>query len=338
MRLYVGIDLHSTNMYVAIMDHQFRRIFKRRIANDLDLVLSVLEPYRHDLHGIAVESTYNWYWLVDGLMAAGYTVHLAHTAGNKQYEGIKHTDDKDDALFLAHLLALGILAQGYIYPKEDRPVRDLLRKRLFLVRQRTAHILSFQAMIQRHKGVKIGVNDIKKLKSADGENLFEQKHLCLSAQTTICCIAFLTDHIRQLEKAVKEQIKVRKPFQYLLTVPGIGNILGLTIMLEVGQINRFPQVGNFASYARCVRTDRVSNGKSKGKGNRKNGNRYLAWAFAEASHFSIRYNDTLRRYYQRKLAKTNAAVAAKAVSNKLARACYYIIKDQVPFRQEALFC
>jgi transposase len=109
-------------------------------------------------------------------------------------------------------------------------------------------------------------------------------------------------------------------------------------MLEVGDISRFPKVGHFASYARCVPTERLSAGKSKGKGNRKNGNRYLCWAFVEASNFSRRFNEKFRRYYQKKSAKTNKIIATKAICNKLARICYYIMRDQVPFDDEANLC
>ena len=220
MQLYAGMDLHSRNTLVAVMDSGFRRVFQKRVANDLALLLATLEPFRDDLRGIAVESTYNWYWLVDGLMEAGYRVHLANPSGIKQYE----------------------------------------------------------------------------------------------------------------------RLKLRKSFQSLLTVPGIGDIVALTIMLEVGDIARFAKVGNFASYARCVSSKRLSDGKKKGQGNRKNGNRYLAWAFVEASHYARRHNERLRKYYQRKLAETNEAVATKALCNKLSRACSYIRRDQVAFREEALFC
>jgi len=151
-------------------------------------------------------------------------------------------------------------------------------------------------------------------------------------------IRFLGQYIKTLEKVVKDKIKVKKPFQCLKTVPGIGNILALTIMLEVGDINRFPKVSNFSSYCRCVSSKRLSNGKSKGKGNKKNGNRYLAWAFVEAVHFTIRSNQRFKKYYQEKAAKRNNIVAIKALSNKLARACYYIMRDQVPFKGDALFC
>ena len=127
MSLYAGMDLHSSNTYLGIMDDKFKRVFKKRLKNDLSLILSTLEPYREDLNGIVVESTYNWYWLVDGLMDAGHgKIHLANPCAVKQYEGLKYADDQHDAFWLAHLLVLGILPECYIYPKDDRPVRDLL--------------------------------------------------------------------------------------------------------------------------------------------------------------------------------------------------------------------
>jgi transposase len=119
-------------------------------------------------------------------------------------------------------------------------------------------------------------------------------------------------------------------------VPGIGNILAMTIMLEVGDISRFAKVGNFASYCRCVSSQRLSDGKSKGHGNRKNGNRYLSWAFVEAAHLTRRHCQQFRRYYNRKVAQANTSLATKALSNKLARICYYIMRDNVPFREELL--
>ena len=339
MALYAGMDLHSRNTLVGVINGSFQRIFDKRVPNDLSLIVDTLEPFACRLKGIVIESTYNWYWLVDGLMDAGYSnVRLANPSAVKQYEGLKHTDDRHDAFWLAHLFALGILPEGYIYPKEDRPVRDLLRKRSFLVKHRTAHILSLQSMLEREKGYKLRGNEIKRLKTEDIARIFSQEHLVMSAQANRASIEFLRHHIKRIEKAVRNRVKLHRSFEYLMTVPGIGDILALTIMLEVGDIARFARVGNFASYARCVSSQKLSDGKKKGQGNRKNGNRYLAWAFVEASHHARRYNERLRSYYQRKCAKRNQAVATKAVCNKLARACYYIIRDQVPFREEALFC
>lgn len=340
MELYAGMDLHSRNTFVGIMDKEsMKRVYEKRLNNNLDVILNALEPFCNELKGIVVESTYNWYWLVDGLMNAGYSfVHLANPSAVKQYEGLKHIDDRHDAFWLARLLSLGILPEGYIYPKEDRPVRDLLRKRFFLVRQRTSHILSLQSMIERSLGQRISSREIKKLKTEDVDKIFKEECLVLSAGVSVSNIVFLTHHIKRIEKAIKEKIKIRKPFECLLTAPGIGDILALTIMLEVGDISRFRKVGNFSSYCRCVSSNRISNGKRKGKGNTKNGNKYLSWAFVEAVHHAKRCSVRIRKYYQRKAAKRNNIVAIKAVSNKLAMACYYMMRDQVPFKEETFFC
>ena len=340
MELYAGMDLHSRNCFVGILEKDTgRRVFQKRLVNDLPIIVNALEPFRQELEGIAVESTYNWYWLVDGLMDAGYKcVHLANPSAIKQYEGLKHTDDRHDAFWLGHMLSLGILPEGYIYPKKERPVRDLLRKRSFLVRHRTSLILNLQTMIERSTGKRLGSTDIKRLKAEDMEQMLKEEHLILSAGASVSSIEFLGHHIKRIEKAVKSKMKIKPSFEYLLTVPGIGNILGLTIMLEVGDIHRFPKVGDFSSYCRCVSSNRISNGKSKGKGNKKNGNKYLAWAFVEAVQFARKFSPRLAKYYQRKTAQRNKIVAVKALSNKLARACYYIIKDQVPFKEDALFC
>ena len=337
MQLYAGLDLHSRNTYIGIMDKEFKRVFGKRVSNNLPLILKTLDPFQDQLEGIVVESTFNWYWLIDGLMNAGYhCMHLANPAAMKQYEGIKHTDDQHDAFFLAQMLILGILPQGYIYPKEDRPVRDLARKRLFLVRHKTSHILSLQSLIARCSGQRVSANEIRKFTVEDLQRLLEQEYIVLSAQANLDTIVFLKQQIRQLEKAIQKKVKLSKSFQQLMTVPGIGLILAMTIMLEVGDIGRFPQVGNFASYSRCVSSQRLSDGKSKGHGNRKNGNRYLSWAFTEAAHLSRRYNERFRSYYNRKVAQANTSLATKALSNKLARICYYIMRDQVPFRENLL--
>ena len=337
MQTYAGIDLHSSNNFIGVIDAKDKRLYSKKHDNNLKQVIKALGPFKKDLQGIAIESTYNWYWLVDGLMDAGYrTLHLANPSAIKQYEGIKYTDDQHDAFFLAQMLILGILPQNYIYPKKDRPVRDLARKRLFLVRHKTSHILSLQSLIARCSGKRVSANEIRKFTVEDLQQLLEQEYIVLSAQANLDTIVFLKQQILLLEKAIKNKVKLSKAFQQLMTVPGIGLILAMTIMLEVGDIGRFPQVGNFASYSRCVSSQRLSDGKSKGHGNRKNGNRYLSWAFTEAAHLSRRYNERFRSYYNRKVAQANTSLATKALSNKLARICYYIMRDQVPFQDNLL--
>ena len=172
MDLYTGIDLHSNNGFYGILNEKGERIFQKKLPNELPRVLKTLELFKKDIKAITVESTYNWYWLVDGLMDAGYPVDLANPAGMTQYNGLKHADDKSDAFFLAELLRLHILPKGYIYPREERAVRDMLRRRMLLVQQRTTHILSFQSMISRQTGLGMSYRTIKVLKEEDIQDYF----------------------------------------------------------------------------------------------------------------------------------------------------------------------
>jgi transposase len=302
------------------------------------VILGELAPFGAEMEGLVVESTYNWYWLVDGLMEAGYRVHLANTAAIVQYTGLKYTDDHSDALWLAKLLHLKLLPEGYIYPKEERAVRDLARKRSRLVQQRTANLLSVQNLIARNLGYGLSAHQVKELDFEQIAGLIPDADRALAIQSTLVVIHHLDEVIGLLERAVMARVRLRPAFRPLLTVNGIGEVLGLTILLETGDIRRFAHVGNYASYCRCVGSQRVSNGKKKGKGNTKNGNRYLAWAYREAAHFAVRYCPPIKRYYQRKRAKSNRFVAIKTVAHKLARACYYILRDQVEFDVNRAFC
>jgi len=337
MGTYVGVDLHSNNAYYGIIDQNDERIFQKKLPNDLPLVLSALEPFRKDVEGIVIESTYNWYWLADGLIEAGYNVRLANPAAIKQYDGLKYSDDIKDSFFLARLLKLGILPEGYIYPKEGRAVRDLLRKRMMLVRQRTSHILSFENHIARNTGSNISSNKVKRMDPEDVELLLDNKHLVLSGEVNIKAIRFLDEQIKKIEKVVLDEAKLKEPYEYLLTVPGIGQILALTIMFETENIKRFPKVGNYSSYCRCVKSERRSNDKKKGRGNSRNGNEYLGWAYVEAANHMRRWCPEANSFYQKKSAKTNKIVATKALANKIARACYYIMRDQKPFDVKRMF-
>jgi transposase len=337
MKLYAGIDLHSNNNFLGILDEQDKEVYKKKLPNDLKVVLQKMEPYRENLQGIAVESTFNWYWLVDGLMEEGFQVHLANPSAIKQYEGLKYVADFGDAFHLARLLKLGILPEGYIYPKETRPVRDLLRKRLILVRQRTAHLLSFQSLIYRQLGYKIKGDDIKKLTEEKVKDFFKDKHLILSGQANISSIRFFEKRIKLIEREVLKVVKIKEEYKNLLTIPGMGKILGQTTDLETGDVGRFSTVSDYVSYCRCVRSTRVTNDKVKKEGNSKCGNKYLGWTFVETAHFAIRHCQAIRKFYQRKTAKTNKIVGRKAVAHKLARAAYHIMKKQEEFDLERAF-
>ena len=180
-------------------------------------------------------------------------------------------------------------------------------------------------------------NAIRKLTPSDVASLFDDERLILMGHTNIEAIRFLTSHIQQIENTVLAEARLRPEYQKLLTVPGIGRILALTIMLQTGDIGRFATVGKYSSYCRMVKTSRTSNDKKKGENNRKNGNRYLCWAYIEAANFIRRYNAAAKAWHQRKLKRSKQVVATKALASKICKACYFIMRDQVDF-DEKLMC
>ena len=334
---YSGIDLHSNNSLVTVIDETDKVIAEKRLPNELSKILAFLEPYREELAGVVVESTFNWYWLVDGLQDAGYTVRLANTVAIKKYDGLKHSGDETDARHLAHLLRLGILPTGTILPPELGSVRDLARKRMQLIQTRTSQILSIESILSRATGKRMTSNQVKRLTIADIPVLGLDENVTLALQTHVSIIEVLQRQINELEKRLEDKVGRHDDFKRLTTVPGIGTVLATMIFLETGPIDRFAGAGNYASYARCVSSEYTSNGKKKGQGNTKNGNKYLAWAFVEAAHFALRFCPQAKRFYERKKAKANTALATKALAHKLARACYHILKEQEPFDMDRCF-
>ena len=211
---------------------------------------------------------------------------------------MKYSGDFADAAYLAHLLRLGLLAEGYIYPREERAARDLARKRMQLVRCRTAQILSIENIVVRQTGGRMKSEAIKRLTADQVEALGFVPDVTLAVESN---------------RAVSQ------------------------LLQETGTVARFAKVGNFSSYCRCVNSLRESNNKKKGEGNAKNGNKYLSWAFVEAANFALRYCPEAKSFYERKKRKTNRVVALKAVAHKLARACYYMLREQKPFEVNRCF-
>src|SRR5215475_4806135 len=201
-KLIARMDLHSNNVVIGLMDMDGKRVAHQKVECKLSQVLKFLAPYKKRLEQIGVESTYNWYWLVDGLQAEKYPVVLANPAGMEQYNGIKHADDTNDAFFLAELLRLKILPTGYIYDRHLRPVRDLLRRRLTLVHQRSALMLSFKSLYTRTTGQEMTLSRLKELEIKEAQDLYEHPANQLIAGMQIGQIEQLTEGIEKIEKAV----------------------------------------------------------------------------------------------------------------------------------------
>ena len=336
-KLMAGIDLHSNNLFCGIMDKSGRRVFEKKLPCNWEMVRQTLAPFKKQLSQVAVESTYNWYWLVDGLKEEGYEVKLANPAGMQQYNGLKQTDDKSDAFFIAEMMRLDILPTGYICEPEWRSARDLLRRRMLLVRKRTDLILSLKSLHVRVKGQDLKLGRIKAMESEAVENLFTRPADRLIARLEEKHIEQLDQSVGEIEKVLLKKTAGLPEYKVLQTLPGVGRILGLTITLETGEIDRFASAGDFASYCRCVKTERLSNGKKKGENNAKCGNKYLAWAFVEAANFAVRHDDQCRRFYDRKKSQRNSIVATKALACKLAKAAWHMMKNNTVYDSARIF-
>ena len=226
-------------------------------------------------------------------------VKLVNTVAVQQYAGLKHTDDKSDAFWLAHLLRLGILPTGYIYPPKERAIRDLLRKRLQLVEDRTRHILRIKSQMMRSCAMNISAKDIKSA-TFEASHYLKDHNVIRAITADMACVDLLNEEIDSIEQRVLSQCRLKKRFKLLTSVPGVGPTLAITIMLETGDITRFSKVGNFASYCRCVSATRFSNGKLKSINNTKNGNKHLSRALIEAAYHAARWYEKPKHFFKPK--------------------------------------
>jgi transposase len=263
-------------------------------------------------------------------MDADYRVHRANPAAIEQYRGLKYTHDHSEARWLAHRLRLGVLPEGHMYPKAERAVRDVWRKRAHLVRQHTSHVLRVQNILVRNTGVRFGVKQMHQLSKKDLASLLPEAEQVLAVTSALAMLECLSQQMQTLEQAVTKRLKHTPADEQLLSVNGIGPILAQTIALETGHIGRFPTVGNSAAYCRCVRSTTMSNGKRQGQGNAKNGNPSLEWAYREAAPFAIRCRPQVQRFDQQKASKSHLMIARKSVAHKRARACFDSMRDLVP--------
>ncbi|MFA6063603.1 MAG: transposase [Gallionella sp.] len=199
------------------------------------------------------------------------------------------------------------------------------------------HILSIENILTRETGARMSSRQIKAMTAEGVEVLGLRDDVALAMESNRLIYQALQQQIEVLEKRLEAQVKLQPEYQLIKTVPGIGPILATTIMLEAGPVSRFAEVRNFSSYCRCVDSLRESNGKKKGSGNTKNGNKYLSWASMEAANFALMFCPEAKRFYERKKSRTNRIVALKSVAHKLARACYYILREQHPFEVTRCF-
>jgi transposase len=336
-----GIDLHARQMYVCVMNRQGKKFLHTNIRNnDFNYFLKLIEPYKHDLT-VCAECMFGWYWLADACHGANLTFVLAHALYLKAIHGGKNKNDRIDSEKLAHLLRSNLIPPSYVYPADKRPLRALLRQRLFFVWSR-ADLL---ARINSHQ---LAHNRVPPKRTCRTRDPWEQALLQaedhplrqLALKNEMAMIRHFDHQIFQLEEELQRQTKkvAGRDYTLLQGVPGIGESLGLTILYEIGDIERFPTVKNFLSYCRLVRGTVASAGKIKGLRGSKLGNPYLRWAFGEAAVIAKRDHQVIGPLSQRLEAKMggNKFKANTVVAIKLARAVYFMLKNKTVFDPERL--
>jgi len=340
MTFYCGIDLHSKKSHFCIIDKDGKKVKEENLNNDLPLILAFLKPFGKDVH-IVIESTINWYWIVDGLQEAGYNVKLAHTLGLHMITGAKVKTDRRDAFKLAKLLRMGEIPEAYIYPKEKRPLRDLLRRRVELVQERAACYSSLRVQFIKYNLNTMSLTDLKKFLPADIDIMPIPKELKDYCLMILQRVDLLSNQIQQLDMYLKGVALEDPKFKILLTLPGVLYVLGLMIYYEIGDISRFSNVRQFVSYCRLIPGISQSSDKVKrGKGSNQ-GNHYLKFAFTQAASIAVRYYPKLKKFRDKHAnrRKGNAAtmIANCILAHKIAIATFHMMKEEVPFDEVQLF-
>ena len=323
--LYAGADLHGNNVFLSVCDQDGGNVFRKRVKANLIAVNAALDPFWDRIKSIGVESTFNWYWFVDGLREQGVDVKLGNPAKMAQYSGIKITNDLTDADWLAEQLRMGIFPECYIYPKDTRSVRDALRRRQLFVRCRTQATLSFGGLMERYGLPSPGATNLQKWTLKEIQETGLDEWVQLQLETLLDAVRESDRLAKKIEKRILAFVKPTKQYTRIQLISGIGPALGMLIVLESGDFKRFSSAGNYASYCRAVKSERTSNDKSKGRNNARNGNKYLAWAFVEAATFAARFNPRIQSWYERKKRKSGVPKAKKALACKLAKAVWHVM-------------
>ena len=340
MAFYCGIDLSARTSHLCIIDEDVSVVVDKKVRNELPRIIDLLEPYKDTLQTV-VEATFNWYWLIDGLQEAGFDTTLAHTYGLFMITGAKVKTDRRDALSLAKLLKAGVIPAAYIYPKEHRSMRDLLRRRNRLVMLRAGEYGSLRRLLLRQGILEHSRYDIKKTIEEDIELWFQDPAIQVYARQLLRRIGMYTEQINPLDKTIIKAAGQRPDYRRITFVPGMGPILSATVLYEIGDVSRFGDARHFSSYCRLVPGVAQSGGSTrKGRGS-KQGNHYLKWAFSQAALYAVRFYPEVKRCYEKHLrrhsGRARKIITYTIIGHKLALAVYAMLRDGTEYKGELAF-
>jgi transposase len=329
---YCGIDLHARTMYVCILNRDGEILLHRKMPTTPEIFLKAIAPYRQDLV-VAVECMFTWYWLADLCVQEGLTFVLGHAQYMKAIHGGKAKNDRLDAQKIAVLLRGGMLPQAHAYPATMRATRDLLRRRLHLVRQRAERLTHIRQTNSQYNLPALGKSLKSKAHRAGIAERFGDPAVQKNIDVDMALIDSYDELIQDLERHIMTAARQHDPetLKRLRSVPGIGPILSLVLLYEIHDIHRFPRVQDFASYCRVVKCAHESGGKRYGTSGHNIGNGHLKWAFSEAAVLFLVDNPPGQKYYGRLEKKYGPGKALTVLAHKLARAVYYLLKRQTTF-------
>jgi len=338
-RFYCGIDLHARTMYVCILDAAGQIVVERNLPTTPEAFLEAIAPYRDGLV-VACECLFTWYWLADLCAKEQIPFVLGHALYMKAIHGGKAKNDRIDAHKIAVLLRGGMLPQAYVYPPGMRETRDLLRRRLHLVRKRgqlLAHLQNLTHAYNRgafEKRIAYPSNREGVVAHFAGEPMVQA-----NAALDLSLLAHYDEILVELEARLVKQAKKEAPrgFHLLRSIPGIGKVLAMTIVYELHDVHRFERVQQFASYARLVKCAKESAGKRKGTSGAKMGNVHLKWAFSEAAVLFVRHSAEAKALLARLTQRHGKGKALSILAHKIGRAAYYVLVREKPFDAAKFF-
>ncbi|HEX9640314.1 MAG TPA: IS110 family transposase, partial [Candidatus Krumholzibacteria bacterium] len=327
-----GIDLHAKTMYICMLDREGNVLVHQNLPSSPEAFLEAIAPYREDLV-VAVECIFTWYWLADLCAREGIAFVLGHALYMKAIHGGKAKNDRLDALKIATLLRGGMLPQAYVYPAGMRATRDLLRRRLHLVRKRGQLLAHIQMTSHPYNLAPLGKRIAYPSNREGVVEHFEDRVVKKSIAVDLALLERYDVLIKDLELYRVRQAKQHdaQAFHRLRTIPGVGKILALTILYEIHDVHRFDRVQEFSSYARLVKCAKESAGKKHGTSGAKMGNVHLKWAFSEAAVLFVRHSREGKKMLARLEQRFGKGKALSILAHKLGRAAYFMLARERAF-------
>jgi transposase len=334
-KFYCGIDLHARKMFVCILDQTGEVLVHKNIYAKPEPFLKCIAPYKENI-AIAVECIFTWYWIADLCTEKKIPFILGHALYMKAIHGGKTKNDKIDSHKIAVLLKGGMLPMAYVYPSEMRSTGDLLRRRMFFTRKRGELLAHIQNTNTQYNFPSFEKRIDRKSNRSEVENRFQDESVQKTIDADLSMLDAYDKTIRDLELHIIRNAKIHDADTYyrLRSVPGIGEILGLLLLYEIHDINRFPTVQNFVSYSRLIRPIKESAGKHYGSSNKKIGNHHLKWAFSEAACIFKRDAKKAKKYIQHLENKHGKARSLSVLTHKLGRTVYYMLKNERAFNMD----